>query len=145
MGGGLLFSFFDGLLDYRKGHKLFLFNIISTSLNQFLVIDNFKDSQSFLWSLHNDQRRCSCRFTFVQVFATYLIIKLRVLTLWKTVINLHIILNKRQQPTQQELWQKNWQKHTQKPLSPTVTLNNKRITILPPDQIQICFCLIKKA
>lgn len=96
MGGGLLFSFFDGLLDYRKGHKLFLFNIISTSLNQFLVIDNFKDSQSFLWSLHNDQRRCSCRFTFVQVFATYLIIKLRVLTLWKTVINLHIILNKRQ-------------------------------------------------
>lgn len=31
-----------------------------------------------------------------------------------------------------------------KPLSPTVTLNNKRIKILPPDQIQICFCLIKK-
>lgn len=46
--------------------------------------------------------------------------------------------------TQQELWQKNWQNQTQKPLSPTVTLNNKRIKILPPDQIQICFCLIKK-
>lgn len=75
MGGGLLFSFFDGLLDYRKGHKLFLFNIISSSLvnwqNQFSVIDNFKDSQSFLLSLDNDQRRCSCHFTFVQVFATY--------------------------------------------------------------------------